>query len=602
NAAALNVAAVAVSLSAANGIGSGDALEISVTTLAAINSAAGNIEVSNSSAGLLTVGTVGSDTGVINADGDVSLVLNGSLLVEGDVISTGTTTLDLSSAAGTSIDINGDLGGTNSIIVGSSGSDVITIDSNGSTATGTVDNILADVTINAGGGADTLILEDSSDATNDAVVVSDIAISGLVDNGSAINYSSIETLVLNAGDGADAIDASSAHIGSLTAITMNGGGGDDTIDVTTNTTTMLTINGGSPVVPASPGDTLSITTVAIDLPIVFPATTNGSFTSFDAGVPNQPITWTSIETFFFDGQQVAVGELYVRATMGNDRIIYSLVGADEISLRLNDVIYGPFEQVTKLVTFGEEGNDRISASGNVPVPVEFHGGPGRDNLAGAQQNDTFYGDDENDIILTGEGDNTAFGGAGNDTLSGRSGNDILWGGEGNDLLMGAAGGDMLHGDLGNDRLVGGNGSDLLRGGPGNDILSGQIGNDALIGGAGNDELLAGSGDDILIGGEGMDALKGERGSDLLLGAASDHDDDIALLSDMMTIWGFTSNPLSARINLLQSISLTAPLVAATITDDGDIDNLLGGGGADWMLAFGTDELINSATNDVITNL
>jgi hypothetical protein len=69
----------------------------------------------------------------------------------------------------------------------------------------------------------------------------------------------------------------------------------------------------------------------------------------------------------------------------------------------------------------------------------------------------------------------------------------LRGGSGNDTLIGGAGSDKLIGGAGDDRLFGWLGTDLLAGGPGNDLH---------VGGAGNDVILTGPGEDISRGGSG----------------------------------------------------------------------------------------------------
>jgi Ca2+-binding RTX toxin-like protein len=69
------------------------------------------------------------------------------------------------------------------------------------------------------------------------------------------------------------------------------------------------------------------------------------------------------------------------------------------------------------------------------------------------------------------------------------------GGAGNDFLSGGSGPDKLIGGEGNDRLLGGRGNDLLFGGDGDDVLIAGPGNDTLKGGAGNDKLVEGPGRD-----------------------------------------------------------------------------------------------------------
>lgn len=107
-----------------------------------------------------------------------------------------------------------------------------------------------------------------------------------------------------------------------------------------------------------------------------------------------------------------------------------------------------------LTILAGNGNDRITARGELATP----------------------------LLITGEGGNdTIAGGAGNDELSGANGNDVVLGGGGNDYLLGGAGSDRLFGDAGNDTLSGGGG---------NDQLYGSTGSNWLIGGAGNDKLFA----------------------------------------------------------------------------------------------------------------
>lgn len=89
------------------------------------------------------------------------------------------------------------------------------------------------------------------------------------------------------------------------------------------------------------------------------------------------------------------------------------------------------------------GDDRVSVSKNVLIPVTMRGGPGRDTL------------------------------------------------------LGGAGGDKLIGGIGDDRLVGGRGDDLLAGGPGNDVLLGGPGNDVILSGPGNDVIRGGPGSNFV---------------------------------------------------------------------------------------------------------
>jgi Ca2+-binding RTX toxin-like protein len=89
-----------------------------------------------------------------------------------------------------------------------------------------------------------------------------------------------------------------------------------------------------------------------------------------------------------------------------------------------------------------EGDDTISVSSAIDLPVTLRGGPGSDTLVG------------------GSGPDKLIGGEGHDKLAGRGGDDLIFGGPGNDELLGGAGSDVLRGG----------GSDVMRGGSGRDTL------------------------------------------------------------------------------------------------------------------------------------
>lgn len=73
----------------------------------------------------------------------------------------------------------------------------------------------------------------------------------------------------------------------------------------------------------------------------------------------------------------------------------------------------------------------------------------------------------------------------------------LRGGSGRDVLIGGAGADKLIGGPGDDRLIGGPGDDLIYGGPGDDLLRGGPGDDVLRGGPGQDAFAPGPGENAV---------------------------------------------------------------------------------------------------------
>ncbi|WP_245711350.1 putative Ig domain-containing protein [Paracidovorax valerianellae] len=80
---------------------------------------------------------------------------------------------------------------------------------------------------------------------------------------------------------------------------------------------------------------------------------------------------------------------------------------------------------------------------------------------------------------------------------------------------GTAGDDALRGTSGNDELRGLAGNDSIEGFAGNDVLDGGPGADTLRGGDGNDTLIAGEGSAM-----GSDMLYGEAGDDVLVASTS----------------------------------------------------------------------------------
>ncbi len=90
------------------------------------------------------------------------------------------------------------------------------------------------------------------------------------------------------------------------------------------------------------------------------------------------------------------------------------------------------------------GDDSVTVSRGVAIPVTVRGGPG------------------NDTMIGGGGPDKLSGGAGDDHLYGRVGDDLLLGGDGNDTLYGGSGDDILHGGLGTDTLGGGPGENSVR--------------------------------------------------------------------------------------------------------------------------------------------
>lgn len=246
--------------------------------------------------------------------------------------------------------------------------------------------------------------------------------------------------------------------------------------------------------------------------------------------------------------------------LGNKYETYSVSGSPEynwfglnywtngFSIRVDDLVYG--------WTIGSGFVETLSVTGLNLYTTAADLNSGAWYVRLNAQNDSFYGNDYNDIIRAGTGNDLVVGYLGNDTLLGDEGNDTLGGGGGNDLLFGGDGYDTASyggsvsnytfveeadgsitvtdrtGGWGIDRVwsieafyfeiggtfslaslpvvryvdpnIGTASSDRLYGTSGNDVMRGFSGNDVLSGGAGNDMLFGGSGKDVLTGGSGRD--------------------------------------------------------------------------------------------------
>ena len=152
--------------------------------------------------------------------------------------------------------------------------------------------------------------------------------------------------------------------------------------------------------------------------------------------------------------------------------------------------------------------------GPTPTPT-----PTPNTIFGTASDDSFNGDNQNNIIDGLEGADTIDGQGGNDKLLGNTGADSLDGGTGEDTLDGGSENDTLDGGTGNDNLVGDAGDDQLNGGTGNDTLDGGTGNDTIDGGLGNDSLVGGNDSSdtfVLRSGDGSDTISDfELGTDTL---------------------------------------------------------------------------------------
>jgi Ca2+-binding RTX toxin-like protein len=251
-----------------------------------------------------------------------------------------------------------------------------------------------------------------------------------------------------------------------------------------NLTRWRVLNGDGAIIALGSGEEFTFYPVDAGLYTVMVGSTDGSGTAGVARIDNVLVEKTrTIDDPAAPGKVI----LMVGGSSGDDDIeLERGYTAGIVRLELDERDFNTpklkqnFADVSRIVVYGQDGDDDIHIDDNVgPVPVEFYGGAGKDELDG------------------GDGDDLLDGGAGDDDLDGKDGNDVLRGRHGNDDLEGGRGDDVLHGDLGE-------GQDTLKGEDGDDTLFGADGDDVLKGGDDDDTFVIRNtinGDEIRIDGD-----------------------------------------------------------------------------------------------------
>ena len=404
--------------------------------------------------------------------------------------------------AGTNLTVTGD--GTNETITVADNGQFITVDG---TPTAALANNTFDLTLNAAGGDDTVV----------------------------INTAQLRILTINGDDGNDTITGSPDDDiinGGAGNDTLNGGAGDDRITGNTGTDTM---NGdaGNDVLVWNPGDGSDVMNGGAG---------GGDDAELNGG--NNP------ENF--------------AATPVAGRVRFERLSPGPFQL---DV--GP--DTERLVLNANGGDDTMVSDPATPTAMLLNGGTGLDNLQAGAGADFLNGGDDNDSLDGGPGIDRIVGDRGNDAMLGRAGDDtMVWNnGDGSDTMDGEAGLDAVEvngaagaGDAfeiapngqrvkfdrtnlgpftldiatsetfainglgGDDTLLvkpgvqmavqanGGDGNDSLTGAEEQDTFFGGVGNDTLNGGGGNDLLDGQDGDDTLLARDGHgDLVRGGTGTD-----------------------------------------------------------------------------------------
>jgi Ca2+-binding RTX toxin-like protein len=371
-------------------------------------------------------------------------------------------------------------------------------------------------------------------------------------NGSPFLRDGFDSILVEAGDGADTIevDEDNGQFTDTESTILDGGSGNDMLIGGSHRETLkggfgedtLSGRGGNDLLSGDAGNDV-----------------------VDGGPGHDQIGW-----------QVGAGSDTLDGGQGHDQ--FFVVGDNDVAERITVAPDGPRVRLTRDVNdvnienmelsnleliniLAQGGNDILSGSpGLAPLSLQLDGGDGNDVLTGG---------DGNDLLFGGLGNDTLNGGAGNDDLRGYEGVDVQHGGPGDDYFSwlavdssetvdGGEGADTLRFSASKtpaantvdtvtvervgDRVVLKRAEDDIQidmlntetvevdGDGGNDTLSGAAGlapvSLRLIGGPGDDVLTGGDGDDTAFWfpGDGNDSVDGGPGQDRLEFVSSDADE------------------------------------------------------------------------------
>jgi Ca2+-binding RTX toxin-like protein len=383
----------------------------------------------------------------------------------------------------------------------------------------------------------------TSDGDGDTITLA--AAAGLITvNGTATTLpaDNAAQIVVNAGGGADTVNASALAVVNYGSLTINGGDGDD----------LLTGGADQDALNGDGGD---------DRLVGFQG---GDVVHGNDG--NDVMVWNNGDGTDSNDGDAGNDEVEVNGAPTAADSFIAKVDAGRVQFnRTNLGQFGIDFTAERLTVNGLGGADLFKPDPNAPTAAADLAGATSITLNGGSGTDVLTGGDGADVINGGDGNDGLVGGGGDDRLVGDRGTDAVTGGAGDDVMVWNNGdnSDSDEGDTGFDRaevngsptggdvlklapngpnakfertnliafaidinpdveavaVNGGGGNDQLNvspglpgllvaadGGAGNDTLIGAEENDSLSGGAGNDALAPGGGHDLADGGDGDDQL------------------------------------------------------------------------------------------------
>ncbi|MDP7276846.1 MAG: Calx-beta domain-containing protein [Planctomycetaceae bacterium] len=338
------------------------------------------------------------------------------------------------------------------------------------------------------GDADADVVIVQGDSRNNQITVNQSATSQLqvLDGSGTITIQeSISQVVLDAGGGRDTIQIDDVDRVSTVMLVVNGQGGRDTITAAGSAmgTVRLLVDGGSGNDTISGGDQDDSLLGGAGVDVIDGGDGDDTILGGEGG--------DNLEGG--DGDDRLFGEAGNDTVSGGDGRddldggdghdqLTGGTGEDTLSGRAgNDVLNG------------SDGGDLLRGDAGRD---SLFGGGGDDTIDGGTDNDFLVGNAGQDLLRGGHGSDRATGGSGNDSLLGDDGNDTLVGDAGDDILFGSDGSDRLNAGSGSDTVLGGHGKDSLFGGGGSDLVLGGDDDDFINGQGGSDTLAGNAGSDV----------------------------------------------------------------------------------------------------------
>ncbi|HLN30001.1 MAG TPA: PKD domain-containing protein [Gemmataceae bacterium] len=162
-------------------------------------------------------------------------------------------------------------------------------------------------------------------------------------------------------------------------------------------------------------------------------TYNVSVTATDqSGATSAPVAESvAISAIALEADPLYQGKmaLVVGGSTGNDQIFFTPAckrGQIEVTMDGKDL--GSYAPTSRIIAFGQAGNDIIEVSSRITMPAWLYAGSGNALLVAGGGNDILVGGSGNDMLVAGHGRDILIGGTGNNVLVGRGRGDLLVGG------------------------------------------------------------------------------------------------------------------------------------------------------------------------------